>query len=98
MDLADASPHVRVGMKRSPLDIRGNSTKQRRVIESPEDDELRICEVQVNEELEQSWPEISATAFDDWQLSEREGNVKEVHSQTISRAYTEFRVAKVERM
>ena len=42
MDLADASPHVRLNMKRSLLEIHGNSTKQRRVTENPDGDELMV--------------------------------------------------------
>ena len=41
--------------------------KQRRVLEDPDGDGVMIGEIQVNEEVQRLWSEISPTDFDDWQ-------------------------------
>ena len=43
---------------------------KRPVLEGPDGDEVMIGEVQVNEEVENPWSEVSATEFDDWQQKE----------------------------
>ena len=52
MDLSEMSARVRLNMKRSPLESQGDRSKQRRVLEDPDEDEVMIGEVQVNEEVE----------------------------------------------
>ena len=53
-------------MKRSPLESQGDRSRQRRVMEDPDEDEVMIGEVQVNEEVEHPTSEVSAKEFDDW--------------------------------
>ena len=74
MDLSDMSARVRLNMKRSPLESQGDRSKQRRKMEDPDDDEVMIGEVQVNEEVEHPTSEVSVTEFDDSQQKEYEGN------------------------
>ena len=52
MDLSDLSARVRFNMKQRPLESQGDRSKQRRVMEDPDEDEVMIGEVQVNEEVE----------------------------------------------
>ena len=56
-------------------------SKQRRVMEDPDEDEVMIGEVQVNEEVEHPTSEVSVTEFDDWQQKEYEGTLRELQSQ-----------------
>ena len=63
MDLSDMSARVRLNMKRSPLESQGDRSKQRRVMENLDDDEVIVGEVQVNEEVEHPTPEVSVTEF-----------------------------------
>ena len=49
MDLSDMSARVRVNMKRSPLESQGDRSEQRRVMEDPDEGEVMIGEVRVNE-------------------------------------------------
>ena len=55
--------------------------KQRRALEDPDEDEVILGEVQVNEEVERPTSEVSATEFDDWQQTEYEGILREFQSQ-----------------
>ena len=80
MDLSDMSARVRLNMKRSPLESQGDRSKQRRVMEDPDDDEVMVGDVQVNEEVEHPTPEVSVTEFDDWQQKESEGILRELQS------------------
>ena len=50
--LSDMSARVRLNMKRSPFESQGDRSKQRRVMEDPDKDEVMTGEVQVNEEVE----------------------------------------------
>ena len=50
-------------------------------MEDPDEDEVMIGEVQVNEEVEQPTSEVSATEFHDWQQKECEGILREIQSQ-----------------
>ena len=52
MDLSGMPERVRLNMKRSPFERQGDRSKQRRVMEDPDEDEVMIGEVQVNEEVE----------------------------------------------
>ena len=72
---------VRLNMKRSPLESQVDRPKQRRVMEDPDEDEVMIGEVQVNEEVEHPTPEVSVTEFDDWQQKECERILRELQSQ-----------------
>ena len=81
MDLSDMSARVRMNMKRSPLESQGDRSKQRRVMEDPDEDEVMIGELQVNEEVEHPTSEISVTEFDDWQQKDYEGILRELQSQ-----------------
>ena len=54
-------------MKRSPLESQDDRAKQRHALEDPDEDEVMIGEVQVNEEVGHPRLEVSATEFDDWQ-------------------------------
>ena len=81
MDLSDVPARVRLNMKRSPLVSQGDRSKQRRVMEDPDEDEVMIGEVQVNEEVEHPTSEVSVTEFDDWQQKEYEGILRELQSQ-----------------
>ena len=63
MDLSDVSARVRLNMKRSLLESQGDRSKQRRVMEDPDEDEVMIGEVQVNEEVEHPTSEVSVTEF-----------------------------------
>ena len=58
MDLSDISARVRLNMKRSPLESQGDRSKQRRVMEDPNKDEVMIGEVQVDEEVEHPTSEV----------------------------------------
>ena len=71
---------VRLNMKRSPLQSQGDRSKQRRVVEDPDEDEVMIGEVQVNEEVEHPMSEVSVAEFDDWQKKEYEGILRELQS------------------
>ena len=73
-DLSGMPGRVRLNMKRSPLESRSDRPKQRRVMEDPDEDEVMIGEVQVNEEVEHPTSEVSATEIGDWQQKEYEGN------------------------
>ena len=81
MDLSDMSARVRVNMKRSPLESQGDRSKQRRVMEDPDEDEVMIGEMQVNEGVERPTSEVSGTEFDEWQQKEYEGILRELQSQ-----------------
>ena len=81
MDFSDTSARVRMNMKRSPLESQGDRSKQRRVMEDPDEDGVIIGEVQVNEEVEHPVSEVSVAEFDDWQLKEYEGTLRELQSQ-----------------
>ena len=81
MDLSDISARVRLNMKRSPLESQGDRSKQRRVMDDPDEDEVMIGEVQVNEEVEHPTSEVLVTEFDDWQQKEYEGILRELQSQ-----------------
>ena len=65
MDLSDMSARVRLNMKRSPFESQGDRSKQRRVMEDPDEDDVMIGEVQVNEEVEHPMSEVSVAEFDD---------------------------------
>ena len=67
MDLSDMSARVRLNMKRSPLESQGDRSKQRRVMEDPDEDDVMIGEAQVNEEVEHPMSEVSVAEFDDLQ-------------------------------
>ena len=67
MDVSDVPARVRLNLKRSPLESQCDRSKQRRVMEDPDEDEVMIGEVQVNEEVEHSTSEVSVAEFDDWQ-------------------------------
>ena len=58
-------------------------------MEDPDEDEVMIGEVQVNEEVEHPTSEVSVTEFDDWQQKEHEENF---NHKTISRVSMEFQV------
>ena len=58
---------VRLNMKRSPLESQGDRPKQRRVMEDPDEDEVMIGELQVNEDVEHPTSEVSVPECDDWQ-------------------------------
>ena len=81
MDLSDMSARLRVNMKRSPLESQGDRSKQRRVMEDPDEDEVMIGEVQLNEGVEHPTSEVSGTEFDDWQQKEYQGILRELQSQ-----------------
>ena len=53
-------------MKRSLLGSHGERSKQRRLIESLDEDEIIIGDVQVNGEVESDWPDVSPQKLDDW--------------------------------
>ena len=72
---------VRLNLKRSPLESQGDRSKQRRVMEDPDEHEVMIGEVQVNEEVEHPTSEVAVTEFDDWQQEEHEGILRELQSQ-----------------
>ena len=59
------SARVRLNMKRSPFESQGDRSKQRRVMEDPDEDDVMIGEVQVNEEVEHPMSEVSVAEFDD---------------------------------
>ena len=61
MDLSDVPTRVRMNMKRS----QDHRAKQRRVLEDPDEDEVMIGEIQVNEEVEHPRSELSPTEFDE---------------------------------
>ena len=44
MDLSDMSARVRLNMKRGPLESQDDRMKQRRLLESPDEDEVMIGE------------------------------------------------------
>ena len=67
MELSDVPARVRLNLKRSPLESQCDRSKQRRVMEDPDEDEVMIGEVQVNKEVEHPASEVSVTEFDDWQ-------------------------------
>ena len=73
--------NLSVNMKRSPLESQDDRVKQRRVLQHPEEDEVMIGEVQVNEEAEHIRSEVSTTEFDDWQQKEYEGILGELRRQ-----------------
>ena len=50
-------------------------------MEDPDEDEVMIGEVQVNEEVEHPTSEVSVTEFDDRQQKEYEGILRELQSQ-----------------
>ena len=50
-------------------------------MEDPDEDEVMIGEVQVNDEVEHQTSEVSVTEFDDWQQKEYEGLLRELQSQ-----------------
>ena len=81
MDLSDMSARVRLNMKRSPLESQSDRSKQRRGMEDPDEDEVMIGEVQVNEEVEHPVSEVSVTEFEDWQQKEYDGILRELQSQ-----------------
>ena len=81
MDLSGMSARVRLNMKRSLLESQGDRSKQRRVMEDPDEDEVMIGEVQVNEEVEHPMSEVSVAEFDGWQQKEYEGILSELQSQ-----------------
>ena len=62
----------------SPLGRHSERPKQRRVLEDPDGDDVMIGEIQVNEEVEHPWSEVSATEFDDWQQRKYVGKLKEL--------------------
>ena len=68
-------------MKRSPPESHSERPKQRRVLEDPDGHEVMIGEIQVNEEVEHPWSEVSATEFDDWQQGEYSGKLKDLPPQ-----------------
>ena len=70
MDLSGAPAHVRLNMKRSPLESHIERQRQRRVIKNLDGDEVMIGEIQVNEVVEHPWSEVSTTEFHDWQQRE----------------------------
>ena len=80
MDLSGMPARVRLNMKRSPFESQGDRSKQRRVMEDPDEDEVMIGEVQVNEEVEHPMSEVSVAEFDDWQKKEYEGILRELQS------------------
>ena len=51
MGLSDTSARVRLNMERSPLECQGDRSKQRRVLEGPDEDDVKIGEVQAKEEV-----------------------------------------------
>ena len=55
--------------------------EQRRVLEDPDGDEVTIVDIQVNEEVEHPWSEVSATAVADWQQREHGVKLKDLQSQ-----------------
>ena len=61
MYLSGMLARVRLNMKRSPLESQGDRPKQRRVMEDPDEDEVMIGEVHVNEEVEHPTSEVSVT-------------------------------------
>ena len=67
-------------VKRSPLESRGNLTK-RHIIKNPDCDEHMIGEVQVNEEVEYSWPELKQQIVHHWHQKKRHGKLRELQSQ-----------------
>ena len=88
MDLSDMSARVRLNMERSRIESQGDRSKQRRVMEDPDEDEVMIGEVQVNEEAEHPTSEVSVTEFDDWQKKkEYEGILRELQ---ITERFHEF--------
>ena len=72
---------VRLNMKRSPLVSQGDGSKQRRVMEDPDEDEVMIGEAQVNEEVEHPTSEVSVTEFDNWLQKEYEGILRDLQTQ-----------------
>ena len=52
----------------------------------PDEDEVMIGEIPVNEEVEHRKSEVSGTEFDDWQQKEYEGRLKELQSQNDFRS------------
>ena len=50
-------------------------------MEDPDEDEVMIGEVQVNEEVEHPMSEVSVAEFDDWQQTEYEEILRELQSQ-----------------
>ena len=83
MDLSDMSARARLNMKRSPFESQGDRSKQRRVMQDPDEDEVMIGEMQVNEEVEHPMSEVSVAEFDDWQQKEYEGT-------SITKRFHEF--------
>ena len=81
MDLSGMPARVRFNMKRSPSESQGDRSKQRRVMEDPDEDEVMLGEVQVNEEVEHPMSEVSVAEFDDWQQKDYEGILRELQSQ-----------------
>ena len=81
MDLSDAPSRVRLNVNRSPLESHSERPKQRRVLEDPDGDEVMTGELQVNEEVEHPWSEVSARVIDDWQQREYAVKLKELRSQ-----------------
>ena len=75
------NPWICLNLKRSPLESQGDRSKQRRVMEDPDEDEVMIGEVQVNEEVEHPMSEDPVAEFDDWQQKEYEGILRELQSQ-----------------
>ena len=73
MDLSDTSARLRLNMKRNPLECQGDRSKQRRAMEDPDEDEVMIGQVPVNEEVEHPTSEGWVTEFHDWQKKEYEG-------------------------
>ena len=55
------SARVRVNMKRGALESQDDRAKQRRVLEDPDEDEVTIGKIHVNEEVEHPFSAISAT-------------------------------------
>ena len=78
MDLSDAPACVRLNMKRSPLERHSERPKQRRVLANPDGDDGMIVEIQVNEDVDHPWSEVSATEFDDWQHEDFAGKLKDL--------------------
>ena len=75
------STRVRLNIKQSLLESQGDRSKQRRVMEDPDEDEVMVGEVQVNEEVEHPTSEVCVTEFDDWQQKEYEGILRDLQSQ-----------------
>ena len=87
MDLSGMQARGQLNMKRGPLESQGDRSKQRRVLEDPDEDEVMIGDVQENEEVEHLRSEVSATEFVCWQQKEYEGILREL---SITERFHEF--------